>query len=178
MAALEIGASLIPFALPGTDGKIHRTEDYQDKRALAVIFTCNHCPYAQAWEGRLIQLQREYASRGVQFLLINPNDATKYPEDSFENMVRRAEEKGYPFPYLRDEDQTVARAYGATRTPEIFLFDQDRVLRYHGAPDDNYENPAAVRKHYLRDALEAVLSGRSPQPAQTPPVGCTIKWKS
>ncbi|MDR5703982.1 MAG: redoxin domain-containing protein, partial [Armatimonadota bacterium] len=94
MAALEIGASLIPFALPGTDGKIHRTEDYQDKRALAVIFTCNHCPYAQAWEGRLIQLQREYASRGVQFLLINPNDATKYPEDSFENMVRRAEEKG------------------------------------------------------------------------------------
>src|SRR5947209_5062179 len=144
--AITLESRLISFALKGTDEKVHRPEDYPGAKVLGVIFSCNHCPYAQAWEGRLIQIQRDYAGRGVQFLLINSNDPAKYPDDSFSSMQRRAQEKRYPFPYLFDETQEVARQYGATRTPEIFLFDERRVLRYHGAPDDNYEDPAAVRQ--------------------------------
>lgn len=174
--ALTLESKLVPFALKSTDGKITRSEDYPAK-VLGVIFSCNHCPYAQAWEGRLIQIQRDYANRGVQFLLISSNDPTKYPDDSFENMQVRAKQRNYPFPYLFDETQGVARQYGATRTPEIFLFDDHRILRYHGAPDDNYEDPRAVRQPYLRDAIEALLAGKQPALADTKPVGCTIKWK-
>lgn len=177
MAPLALESILIPFALRGTDEEIHKTEDYGREKILGVIFTCNHCPYARAWEARLIQVQRDYATRGVQFLLINPNDPAKYSDDSFEQMQRRVREKRYPFPYLFDETQEVARAYGATRTPEIFLFDERRVLRYHGAPDDNYEDPKAVKQPYLRDAIEALIGGRHPEIAATKPVGCTIKWK-
>lgn len=175
--AIQLESKLISFSLKGTDDSAHRPEDYSGANVLGVIFSCNHCPYAQAWEGRLIQIQREYASRGVQFVLINSNDPAKYPDDSFPSMQRRAHEKQYPFPYLFDETQQVARQYGATRTPEIFLFDERRVLRYHGAPDDNYEDPAAVRQPYLRNAIEALVSGKTPPAAETKPVGCTIKWK-
>jgi peroxiredoxin len=174
--ALALESQLISFSLKSTDGKIAYPADYTAK-VLGVIFSCNHCPYARAWEGRLIQAQRDYASRGVQFLLINSNDPAKYPDDSFENMQVRAKKLRYPFPYLFDETQEVARRYGATRTPEIFLFDERRVLRYHGAPDDNYENPRAVRQPYLRDAIDALLASKQPPVADTPPVGCTIKWK-
>ena len=175
--AITLESRLISFALKGTDEKVHQPEDYPGAKMLGVIFSCNHCPYAQAWEGRLIQIQRDYAGRGVQFLLINSNDPAKYPDDSFSSMQRRAQEKRYPFPYLFDETQEVARQYGATRTPEIFLFDERRVLRYHGAPDDNYEDPAAVRQPYLRNAIEALLAGKMPTMAETKPVGCTIKWR-
>ena len=175
--AITLESRLISFALKGTDEKVHRPEDFPGAKVLGVIFSCYHCPYAQAWEGRLIQIQLDYAGRGVQFLLINSNDPAKYPDDSFSSMQRRAQEKRYPFPYLFDETQEVARQYGATRTPEIFLFDERRVLRYHGAPDDNYEDPAAVRQPYLRNAIEALLAGKMPTPAETKPVGCTIKWR-
>lgn len=177
MSALTIDAKLIPFALRGTDGRAHSADDYGDAAVLGVIFSCNHCPYVQAWEGRLIQIQRDYAGRGVQFVLINSNDPETYPADSFEQMQRRAAEKRYPFPYVFDEIQAVARQYGATRTPEIFLFDRRRVLRYHGAPDDNYENPTQVHRPYLRDALDALLNDSAPAVTETKPVGCTIKWK-
>src|SRR5574341_1178043 len=150
MAPLALESRLITFALKGTDGKTHRPEDYAGAKVLGVIFHCNHCPYAQAWEGRLIQAQRDYAARGVRLLLINSNDPAKYPDDSFARMQQRARENRYPFPYLFDEPQEVARQYGAVRTPEIFLFDAHRMLRYHGAPDDNYEDPQAVRHAYLR----------------------------
>lgn len=176
--AIALESRLVPFLLPGTDGRTYRPEEFAEARVFGVIFHCNHCPYAQAWEDRLIQTQRDYAPRGVRFVLINSNDPTRYPEDGFEKMRERAAAKGYPFPYLFDETQEVARAYGATRTPEIFLFDAQRVLRYHGAPDDNYEDPAAVRHPYLRDALEALLAGRTPPVPETTPVGCTIKWKA
>lgn len=175
--AITRESRLIPFALKGTDGKMHQPEAYAGAKVLGVIFHCNHCPYAQAWEGRLIQAQRDFAGRGVQFVLINSNDPVKYPADSFEQMQQRARDRQYPFPYLFDETQKVARQYGATRTPEIFLFDAQRVLRYHGAPDDNYEDPQAVRQPYLRDAIEALLAGTTPPVAETKPVGCTIKWK-
>lgn len=177
MARLRIGDPIIPFALPGVDGKTHRLEDYQDKEILVIIFSCNHCPYVQAWEDRMIQIQADYADKGVQLIAINANDDQKYPEDSFEEMIKRAQAKGFNFPYLRDETQEVARAYGAERTPEVFVFDRQRTLRYHGAIDDNYENPEAVKQPYLRNALDALLAGKEPPVAETPPVGCTIKWK-
>jgi peroxiredoxin len=175
--ALGITQPLIPFRLKHVDGNTLGTEDFDSAAALAVIFSCNHCPYVRAWEDRLIELQREYAGRGVQFLLVNSNDARKYPGDSFEQMQARAKEKGYPFPYLHDETQEVARRYGATRTPEIFLFDRARTLRYHGAPDDNFEDPTAVTRRYFREAIEAVLAETAPATSETPPRGCTIKWR-
>ena len=177
MANLKPGDKAIPFDLPGVDDKNHALSDYADKEAIVVIFSCNHCPYVRAWEDRMIQIQADYADKGVQLIAINANDATKYPEDSFPKMKERAQEKGFDFPYLYDETQEVARAYGAERTPEVFVFDKNGVLCYHGAIDDNYEDPNAVTKHYLRDALDAVLAGREPPIKETPPVGCTIKWK-
>lgn len=175
--ALALGEKAIPFDLPGVDGQQHKLADYSDKKAVVVIFSCNHCPYVLAWEDRIIQLQADYAGKGVQFLAISANDAEKYPADSFPKMQEHAQEKGFNFPYLYDESQEIARAYGAERTPEIFLFDQAGVLRYHGTVDDNYEDPSAVTATYFRDALEAVLAGKDPETADTVPVGCTIKWK-
>lgn len=177
MSKLKLGDPLIAFDLPGVDGKRHTAQEFSDKEILAIIFSCNHCPYVQAWEGRMIDLQDEYASRGVQLVAINANDPGKYPEDSFAGMQQRAKEKGFNFHYLHDESQRVAHAYGAERTPEVFLFDGSRTLRYHGAIDDNYDDPSAVHQHYFQDALEALLTGAEPEVASTPPVGCTIKWK-
>lgn len=174
---LAIDSRVIPFALPGTDGAAYRPEDFAGAPVFGVIFHCNHCPYAQAWEDRLIAVQRDYAGRGVRLVLINANDPVKYPTDDFAHMKSRAEEKGYPFPYLFDETQEIARAYGATRTPEVFLFDRAGTLRYHGAPDDNYEDSQAVQHQYLRDAIDALLSGTVPATSETKVVGCTIKWR-
>jgi peroxiredoxin len=177
MANLKPGDEAIPFELPGVDGRRHALADYAGKEAVAVVFTCNHCPYARAWEDRLIGIQADYAPRGVQLLAINANDAERYPDDGFPKMKERSEEKGFNFPYLYDEPQEIARAYGASRTPEVFLLDEGGTLRYHGTVDDNYDDPTAVKAHYLREAIEAVLAGRDPSTAETAPVGCTIKWK-
>jgi peroxiredoxin len=177
MTNLHPGDRAIAFSLPGVDGKTHAFDDYGNKEAVAVIFTCNHCPYARAWEDRLVQIQADYASKGVQLLAISSNDAVKYPDDSFDAMKQRAKDKRFNFPYLYDESQEIARAYGAERTPEIFLFDKNGVLQYHGAPDDNHEDPSAVKNRYLGSALDALLAGKTPAITQTQPVGCTIKWK-
>jgi peroxiredoxin len=173
--SLAIGAKAVPFDLPGVDGRQHNLGQYADKPVLVVVFTCNHCPYAQAWEGRLIQLQRDYADRGVAFVAINANDPVKHPGDNFEAMQERARTYEYPYPYLQDQPQTTARAYGAERTPEVFVFDGARQLIYHGAPDDNRE-AEQVGQHYLRDAIDAALAGQPAGVAETPAVGCTIKW--
>lgn len=125
----------------------------------------------------MIRIQADYATKGVQLIAINANDASKYPDDSLPNMKLRASEKHFNFPYLRDEDQKVAKSYGAGRTPEVFLFDVDGALRYHGAIDDNYDDPKAVKIPYLREAIDALLQGRSISVPETQPVGCTIKWK-
>lgn len=177
MANLRIGDRAIPFDLPAVDDANHSLSEYAGKNAVVVIFSCNHCPYVRAWEDRMVQVQMDYAPRGVQLVAINANDAVKYPEDSFQKMKERAREKHFNFPYLRDESQEVVRAYGAERTPEVFLFDKAGTLRYHGAIDDNYDDPAAVKVKYLRDALDALLSGTEPQATETKPVGCSIKWK-
>ncbi len=177
MSKLKIGDKAISFALPGVDGQEHSLADYADKEAVVVTFSCNHCPYVRAWEDRMVQVQADYADKGVQLVAINSNDAQKYPADSFPEMKGRAQEKGFNFPYLYDETQEVAHSYGAECTPELFVFDKGGVLRYHGALDDNYDAPNAVKSQYLRDALDAVLSGQTPATAKTTPVGCTIKWK-
>lgn len=174
--ALPLGSKALDFNLQGVDGKVHSLAEYQDKPIVALTFWCNHCPYVQAWEQRVIELQKDYRAKGVQVVAINANETVNYPTDDFPHMVERAQQKGYPFPYLRDESQGIARAYGATRTPEFFVFDRDRVLRYHGAPDDNYESPVRVTKRYLRDALDALLAGKDPPLPETPPKGCSVKW--
>lgn len=173
---LKIGDPAPPFELPGVDGKTYKLEDFADDDVLGVIFMCVHCPYVQAYEDRIMAVQADYASKGVQFVGINPNDERKYPEDSFDNMVKRARMKGYNFPYLRDKSQEVAEAYGAQCTPEFFVFDADRKLRYRGRLDDNYQDPAAVKRRYLREALDAILSGQEPKEAFVPAIGCSIKW--
>jgi peroxiredoxin len=172
---LPIGADIIPFDLPGVDGQQYGPHSFADATALVVVFTCNHCPYAQAWEGRLIDLQRQYAQQGVAFIAINANDPAKHPGDSFEAMQERARDRAYPYPYLQDRPQTTARAYGAERTPEVFVFDRQRKLVYHGAPDDNSDIDQ-VQQPYLRDALDAVVGEQPVAVAETRPVGCTIKW--
>jgi peroxiredoxin len=177
LANLRSGDEAIDFELPGVDDRRHALTDHADKEAIPVIFTCNHCPYARAWEDRIIQIQADYADRSVQVIAISANDPEKYPADSFPKMKERAQEKGFNFPYLFDESQEVARAYGAERTPEVFLFGTDGTLLYHGTIDDNYEHPKAVKNHYLRDALDAALANEEPPVVETRPIGCTIKWR-
>ncbi|MGH2920772.1 MAG: thioredoxin family protein [Gaiellaceae bacterium] len=174
---LALATEAPPFDLPGVDGQTHALDDYAEIPALAVVWSCNHCPYVQAWEGRMMHLQREFADRGFRLVAINSNDAGSHPEDSFEEMKKRAEARGFNFVYLYDEDQSAARAYGAERTPEVFLFDRDRRLVYHGAIDDSRDEDD-VSQTYLRDAIESVLAGEEPAVSETPPVGCTVKWKA
>ena len=177
MKTLETGDRAPGFRLKGVDGKDYGLDDFDDSKIVVVMFSCNHCPYVKAYEDRFVELQRDYEDGGVVLIAINPNDERKYPEDSFENMKTRAREKGFNFPYLRDESQEVAEAYGATRTPEVFVLDEGRTIRYHGRIDDNVYKPDRVEEHYLRDALDALLSGEEVPLNETEPVGCTIKWK-
>jgi AhpC/TSA family protein len=163
------------FSLPDTDGTEHSPGHAP---ATAVIFTCNHCPYALAWHNRILDVARDYAERGVCVLLVNPNDADRYPADSYEAMKERVANDGrWPAPYLRDESQDVARAYGAQTTPDVFVLDSDLGLRYRGAPDADHGDPS-LNAEWLREALDAVLAGEDPPRAETQPVGCSVKWKS
>jgi peroxiredoxin len=163
--------------LPGTDGKKYSLSDFSKSKIVVVVFSCNHCPYVQAYEDRMIGFQRDYAPKGVQLIAINSNETVHYPEDNFDEMVKRAKKKGFNFPYLRDEDQSVAESFGATHTPEFFVLDQQRALRYHGKMDDNYQSPADVKAHYLRDAVDALLAGKDVKQPETYSIGCTIKWR-
>lgn len=174
---MELGTPAPAFDLPATDGKTYSLASFADAPALVVVFTCNHCPYAKAVEDRLVELQREYAPRGVRLVAINPNDEVAYPDDSFPAMVERAKKKGFNFPYLRDAGQEVARAYDAACTPDIFVFDAARKLAYNGRLDDNWQQPEQVQRQDLRRALDAVLGGRSVDFDVVPSMGCSIKWK-
>ena len=176
MTALSVGDTAPAFTLPDTAGRDHSLEP--GSPATAVVFTCNHCPYALAWHDRILDAARAYSERGVVFLAINPNDAERYPADSYEAMAARVEaDGGWPLPYLHDESQAVARAYGARTTPDVFVLDADLRLRYRGAPDGDYGD-AGQAAAWLRGALDAILSGREPDPAETDPVGCSVKWRS
>ena len=169
---LNIGDPMPLFSLPATDGLTINSQEIKDP-VIAVIFTCNHCPYAQAYEERLRALGDDLDQEGVQFVLINSNDATNYPEDDFEHM----KEKTYPFPYCFDESQEVATSYGALCTPHCFVFDQARTLRYKGRIDDNWEEPDAVTEHNLRDACRAIAQGQEPPVHEANAIGCSIKWR-
>jgi peroxiredoxin len=168
-----IGDTAPDFSLPDTEGQEHSPGGAP---ATVVVFTCNHCPYALAWHDRILDAARDYD--GLKFLAVNPNDADRYPADSAEAMRDRVEaDGGWPVPYLRDESQEVARAYDAEATPDVFVLDSELRLRYRGAPDDDYRD-ASKNAAWLRQALDAVLAGRAPEPAETDPVGCSVKWKS
>jgi len=174
---LKIGSPAPNFNLPAVDGNTYSLDSFKDKEALIVIFSCNHCPYVRAYEDRIIQIQNDYKDK-LQIVAINSNDTTNYPEDSFEEMIKRAKEKNFNFPYLRDETQEVAKAYGATHTPEIFLFDKERKLAFHGKIDDNWQEPSKVKTPYLRNAIEELLANKPISVPETFTIGCTIKWKN
>jgi hypothetical protein len=177
---IGIGGAAPSFELPDVDGTskgVGEGADDASTAATVVYWTCNHCPYALAWHERLLDAARDYADRGVRFLAINSNDAERYPQDGPEAMRERVEiEGGWPHPFLFDGDQEVARSFGAERTPDVFVFDSDLRLRYRGAPDSDYEDPSQ-NAGWLRAALDALIDGGTPDPAETEPVGCTIKWK-
>jgi peroxiredoxin len=171
-----LGAAAPPFELPDTEGTDHSLAAGKAP-ATVVYWTCNHCPYAIAWHERMLAAARDYAGRGARFLAINSNDAERYPADSPEAMRQRvADEGGWPHPYLHDASQETASAWGAERTPDVFVLDSELRLRYRGAPDADYDDPGQDAA-WLRQALDAVLDGREPDPAETEPVGCTIKWR-
>jgi peroxiredoxin len=172
---MNVGELARDFTLPDTDGSEQQL--LVGAPATAIVFTCNHCPYALAWHDRILDVARDYAPRGVRVVLVNPNDAQRYPRDSADaNRERVQADGGWPAPYLRDETQEVARAYGAKTTPDVFVVDSAGFLCYRGAPDADYERPDQ-RAVWLRDALDAVLAGDQPLPAETEPVGCSVKWK-
>lgn len=172
--SVGIGSSAPGFTLPDTDGNEHSLAD--GGQPVVVAFTCNHCPYALAWHDRLLAVARDYEGR-ARVVLVNPNDAERYPADSYEAMKERVDaDGGWPAPYLWDESQEVARAYGAQTTPDVFVVDGAGRLRYRGAPDADYREPSQDAA-WLRAALDAVIEGRDPEPAETEPVGCSVKWK-
>ncbi len=173
---LELGAKGPGFNLKGVDGNMHSLADYADKKAVVIIASCNHCPTVVQYEDRMVEIQRDYADKGVQLIAINGNETDGHPTDAFEYMVERAKDKGFNFPYLRDDTQDVLRAYGAVRTPEVFVIGPGGTLAYHGAIDDNPDSPASVKKQYLRDALDEILAGKPVSVPKSVPVGCTVKW--
>jgi peroxiredoxin len=174
---LELGSKAPDFSLPATDGKTYGLDSFKDAKAVCVVFSCNHCPYVQAYEDRFVALQNEFGPKGFQLLAINANDAVDYPEDNFEAMQQRAKDKHFNFPYLRDESQAVAKAYGAVRTPHVFLFDTQRKLAYVGRIDDSWNAPDKVTRRELAEAIEDLLAGKPVRTPETFAVGCTIKWK-
>ena len=174
---LEIGQAAPDFDLPGVDGNSHSLASFGDAKLLVVVFSCNHCPYVVGSEDRMNELYAEYSPKGVAMIAINSNETDNHPTDSFEDMVARAKEKGFTFPYVRDESQAVARAYGALRTPHFYVFDGERKLRYTGRMDDNPMTPGAQTTRELRDALDALLEGKNPPVEVTNPIGCNVKWK-
>lgn len=159
--------------LAGVDGQGHDLSQYRTSKAIVLVFTCNHCPVAKAYEERLIELQKDYKSKGVQVIAINVNNL---PADRLDKMKDRAAEKGFNFPYLYDASQASGHAYGARVTPHVFVLDQQRKIAYVGAIDDSMDQ-TAVKNKYVRDALDALLAGKQPATAETKPVGCGIKYE-
>ncbi len=174
---LAVGDKAPDFKLKNIDGKMMSLSDVADAKGYIVTFTCNHCPYAVMYEDRLIEMHKTYAPKGYPVIAINPNDPEVQPKDSFDEMVVRAKEKGFNFPYLFDEGQKVYPQYGATRTPHVYLLDKDMTVRYIGAIDDNHEDETAVKVKYVENAITAMQAGKDPDPSFTKAIGCTIKKK-
>ena len=173
----ELGSPAPDFRLPATDGRVCTLADVRGRNGTLIAFICNHCPYVRAIRERLVRDARELQALGVGVAAINSNDASAYPEDSFENMRRIAGEWGLPFPYLYDESQRIARAYGAVCTPDFFGFDAGLTLRYRGRLDSSGREPQPDAKRELFEAMRAVVDGRAPPLVQNPSIGCSLKWK-
>jgi peroxiredoxin len=174
---LELGAPAPDFRLPGVDGKEYSLASFKQARILIVVFSCNHCPAVIGAQDRMVQLYTDYKPKGVEMIAINSNEDQNHPDDSFEKMKVRARDKGFAFPYVRDESQETALAYGALRTPHFYVFDGQRRLRYTGRMDDNPYDAAQAAQHDLRHALDALLAGKKPPVEATNPIGCNVKWK-
>ncbi|MBI4130041.1 thioredoxin family protein [Candidatus Roizmanbacteria bacterium] len=175
---LPIGQWNAPdFSLPSTNEKTYTLNEISGKSGTVIFFTCNHCPYAKAAWPILIDLAKLYQGNNISFVAINSNNADTYPEDSFEVMKEKVDEWNIPFPYLRDESQEIARSYQAQCTPDIYVFDKEKKLYYHGRVNDNWQDPQAVKEENLKDALELLVKGEQPPEHQPSSMGCSIKWK-
>jgi peroxiredoxin len=174
---LEIGRKAPGFRLRGVDGREHTLEEFAQHPVLVVCFSCNHCPYVVGNESREKAFVEAFENRGVGYVAINANDGEAYPADNFEAMQERAARLGFTWPYLRDETQEIAAAYGAIKTPQFFVFDRERVLRYVGRMDNAPRDISKAETHELADAVEDLLAGREVRMLVTEPVGCTVKWK-
>jgi len=170
-----VGDKADDFSLKNVDGSMVSLTKYKNVKGYIVVFTCNHCPYAQLYEQRIIDLHKKYNPKGYPVIAINPNSPAVVPEDSFEEMQKRAKAMKYPFDYLFDEEQTVYPAFGATRTPHVFILDTNLVVRYIGAIDDNPELPSHAKNRWVENALEALIRGENPSPDVTLAIGCTVK---
>lgn len=173
----EMGFRLPDFSLKGVDGKTYRAQDFANHSALLVMFICNHCPYVMAIEDRLIDLGRRFKNSDAAIVAICSNDPEEYPQDSFQAMQKRAQEKGYPFPYLQDLSQDVAKSFGAVCTPDFFIFDKSHSLFYRGRLDDSWKDAARVQHHELEDALRSCIAGTALATPPVPSMGCSIKWR-
>lgn len=178
---LKIGDKAPDFDLKSTEGKQITLKGIQGNKGAIVVFTCNHCPFSIAYEDRIIALHKKFTSLGYPVIAINANDAKQVPEESFRHMKKRAKEKSFPFVYLQDESQETAKAYGATRTPHVFILQKDTdgfyTLRYVGAIDNNTDDPAAADKKYVETAVNELLLGNTVSLTNTKAIGCSIKWK-
>ncbi|GGG52224.1 hypothetical protein GCM10011414_22220 [Croceivirga lutea] len=178
VAGYKVGDVATDFKLKNTDGTMVSLADYQDAKGYLVIFTCNTCPYAMKYEERIIALDKKYKERGVPVVAIMPNNVDVKPGDSFENMQKRANEKGFTFPYLIDENQEIYPQYGATRTPHVYLLEKTtkgNIVRYIGAIDDNYQDESQVEERFVENAVDAMLSGKEVPIKTTKAIGCSIK---
>ncbi|MCS7188820.1 MAG: thioredoxin family protein [Bacteroidia bacterium] len=180
IGGVKVGDRAPLFELKNVDGRKVSLSDYRKEKGVILIFTCNHCPYAKLYENRIINLHKEFAPKGFPVIAINPNAPEIVPEDSYENMQKRAQEKNYPFPYLFDETQEVARAYGATKTPHVFLLKREEdhfIVAYIGAIDDSPNEPGKVQKRYVAEAIEAILTGKPIALTETKAIGCSVKYR-
>ncbi|WP_116787370.1 thioredoxin family protein [Flavobacterium psychrotrophum] len=178
VAGYKVGDTAADFSLKNVDGKQVSLKDFKSAKGFIVVFTCNHCPYAQAYEDRIIALDKKYKSLGYPVVAIQPNDPVKSKDDSFDKMQARAKEKKYGFPYLIDEGQKVFPQFGATKTPHVYILEKTakgNVVKYIGAIDDNYEDATAVKQKYVEGAVDALLKGKEVSVKETKAIGCTIK---
>lgn len=175
-----VGDKVEDFKLKNINGKMVSLADYKDAKGFIIIFSCNHCPYVKAYEDRMIALNNKYASKGYPVIAISSNDAVAYPADSYENMVKHAEEKKYTFPYLYDETQEVAKKYGALKTPHVYILKKEKgdlKIAYIGAIDDNSESADQVKVKYAENALEELLANKEVSVKETKAIGCGLKYK-
>jgi peroxiredoxin len=179
-AGYKVGDKAADFKLMNVDDKMVSLADYKDAKGFIVVFTCNHCPFSVKYEDRIIALDKKYKEKGYPVIAINPNDPAAHAIDDFPNMKKRAKEKKFTFPYLHDESQAVATAFGASRTPHVFILQKEAagtVVKYIGAIDDNSDNEKQVKEKYVENAVDALLAGKPVDPSFTKAIGCTIKWK-